>query len=78
MRLIIRKVEFKAIPVFTCVDCGAEGHGDTYNGEMDIHEDPIGMGAHFARHANHVHMQLIPVGWAAYGRGVARCPKCIK
>ena len=77
--MIVRSVEIRALPVYTCVGCGAKEVGSGTTTDKFLGHWSPDDAADLLRSAmdgRNVSNSRIPIGWAGYGMSEHRCPAC--
>lgn len=74
-KLIIHRVTIKALPLYTCAECGRQQHGSTFIKEVDLIGEASELVAVIDKlYISNAHM---PIGWTGYGAYIHRCRACV-
>jgi ribosomal protein L37AE/L43A len=74
--LVFKMLTAKALPIYTCDECGATAFGDTVTIQLnDINASRREIGTLLANEMS-ISNSHMPAGWAGFGRSSHRCPNC--
>jgi hypothetical protein len=68
----------KGLPTYTCDGCGLQALGSTVSNETRTWFDMSEAGAQVRALLANVSNQHMPIGWASYGNGAHKCPRCAR